>query len=97
MDVLVGAMDRFTSKIRGGYVADGHDAPPDGTVPDDFWAFRAGFLRITRLRLVDCFGQIVDLLGSGPATPAAVSRWPIFDFTEPMAQKVFLRLLPRKT
>ena len=71
MDVLVGAMDRFTSKIRGGYVADGHDAPPDGTVPDDFWAFRAGFLRITRLRLVDCFGQILDLPGPGPAAPAA--------------------------
>ena len=74
MDVLAGAMDRFTSKIRGGYVADGHDAPPDGTVPDGFWAFRAGFLRITRLRLVDCFGQILDLPGSGPAAPAAAPQ-----------------------
>jgi hypothetical protein len=74
MDVLVGAMDRFTSKLRGGYVADGRDAPPDGTVPGDFWALRAGFLRITRLRLVDCFGQLVDLPGSGPAAPAAAPQ-----------------------
>jgi hypothetical protein len=69
MDVLVGAMDRFTTKLRAGFVADGCDAPGDGSVPGDFWAFRAGFLRITRLRLVDCFGQTLDLPGSGAASP----------------------------
>ena len=31
MDVLVGAMDRFTTKLRAGFVADGSDAPGDGS------------------------------------------------------------------
>jgi hypothetical protein len=69
MDVLVGAMDRFTTKLRAGFVADGSDAAGDRNVPADFWAFRAGFLKITRLRLVDCFGQTLDVLGPGGAPP----------------------------
>jgi len=70
MDVLVGGMDRFTSMLRSGFVADGEEAPDDGVVPDDFWGFRAGFMRVRRLRLVDCFGQTLDLLGSGAQVPA---------------------------
>jgi hypothetical protein len=74
MDVLTGAMDRFTSMLRSGFVADGQDAPADGVVPADFLPFRAGFLRVTRLRLVDCFGQTLDLLGSSAAKPAAADE-----------------------
>ncbi|NTW42783.1 MAG: hypothetical protein HGA44_23440, partial [Cellulomonadaceae bacterium] len=71
MDVLVGAMDRFNSQLREGFIADGVAAPPPGEpVPIDFWPLRAGFLRVTRLRLVDCFGQTLDLLGSGAGQPA---------------------------
>ncbi|MCV2396524.1 hypothetical protein OEB99_19615 [Actinotalea sp. M2MS4P-6] len=74
MDVLVGAMDRFTSMLRSGFVADGTDAPEDGAVPPGFWPVRSGFLKVTRLRLVDAFGQTLDLLGSGPGTPAAAEQ-----------------------
>jgi hypothetical protein len=71
MDVLVGAMDRFNSILRADFVADGVAKPADGTaVPADFWPLRSGFLRIKRLRLVDCFGQVLDLAGSSAAEPA---------------------------
>ena len=71
MDVLVGAMDRFNSMLRSGFVADGRAKPaPGDPVPADFWPLRAGFLRIKRLRLVDCFGQVLDLLGSSADQPA---------------------------
>jgi hypothetical protein len=74
MDVVVGAMDRFTSMLRSGFTADGEAAPGDGSVPSDFWAFRSGFMRVRRLRLVDCFGQTLDLLGSGAGQPADVEK-----------------------
>lgn len=71
MDVLVGAMDRFNSKLRSGFIADGVKAPDPGEpVPADFWPVRGGFMRISRLRLVDCFGQVLDLLGSSAEIPA---------------------------
>ena len=38
MDVLVGAMDRFTTKLRAGFVADGSDAAGDRQRAGDFWA-----------------------------------------------------------
>jgi len=39
-------------------------------VPADFWPLRSGYMRVKRLRLVDCFGQVLDLAGSNAATPA---------------------------
>ena len=75
MDVLVGAMDRFNSLVRTGFVADGVSMPaPDETVPGDFWPLRSGFLRVTRLRLVDCFGQVLDLLGSNATQVAKTDQ-----------------------
>ena len=69
MDILAGALDRFHTRLRGGYVADGITAPDAGDpAPDPFIAVRAGFLRIRRLRLVDCFGQVLDLAGSSSET-----------------------------
>src|SRR5262249_13445107 len=57
--------------LRAGFVADGQAAPaPGDPVPDDFWPLRSGFMRVTRLRLVDCFGQTLDLLGSSATRPA---------------------------
>ncbi|WP_426595714.1 hypothetical protein ACPPVS_08900 [Cellulomonas sp. McL0617] len=68
MDVLVGAMDRFNSRLRGGFVADGTSGAGQA-VPPAFWPLRSGFMRVTRLRLVDCFGQVLDLLGPDDGTP----------------------------
>lgn len=71
MDVLVGAMDRFTTMLRAGFPADRTSAPaPGDPAPADFWPLRSGFLRVRRLRLVDCFGQTLDLLGSSDQNPA---------------------------
>lgn len=74
MDVLAGAMDRFHTRLRGGFVADGVAAPAAGeAAPAPFVALRAGYLRIRRLRLVDCFGQILDLAGSSAQADADMS------------------------
>jgi hypothetical protein len=62
MDVLTGAMDNFHTRLRGNIKGDGvTTATP---VPTPFVAIRAGFLKTRRLRLVDGFGQFVDLAGS---------------------------------
>ncbi|HEX9504631.1 MAG TPA: hypothetical protein VGA62_01375, partial [Acidimicrobiia bacterium] len=74
MDVLVGAMDRFNTLLRAGFTADGVATPAGGdAVPVDFWPLRSGFMRVTRLRLVDCFGQTLDLAGSDADTPAKMA------------------------
>lgn len=64
MDVIAGAIDNFTRQMRGGNPPDGKSAPADGSVPNPFVPLRAGFMRILRLRLVDSFGQFLDLGGS---------------------------------
>ena len=75
MDVLAGALDRFHTRLRGGFVADGDAKPEAGApTPVPFVALRAGFLRIRRLRLVDCFGQVLDLAGSSVQTPADMTQ-----------------------
>lgn len=68
MDVLSGALDSFTQGLRGGYDPDGQDKPSDGSTPTPFVPLRSGFLRILRLRLVDCFGQFLNLAGSSDIT-----------------------------
>lgn len=65
MDVLVGALDGFHTQLRGGLEGDGSAKPASGSpAPTPFFPFRAGVMKVERLRLVDCFGQFVDLLGS---------------------------------
>jgi hypothetical protein len=66
MDVLSGAMDNFHSRLRGGLTGDGVSVPqpPGAPVPSPFVPLRAGFLTVRRLRLVDGYGQFVDLAGS---------------------------------
>jgi hypothetical protein len=62
MDVLGGGLDNFHTRLRGGIIGDGVTTKkPPGKFPDAFVAVRSGFLRILRLRLVDCFGQFLDL------------------------------------
>ena len=65
MDVLCGALDAFHQRLRGGIEGDGTSVPAQGQpTPSPFFPVRAGFLRVVRLRLVDTFGQILDLAGS---------------------------------
>jgi hypothetical protein len=64
MDVLSCGLDGLLTQLRGGVLSDGQSTAAGGTVPTPFYAIRAGFLRLVRLRLVDGFGQFVDLCGS---------------------------------
>ncbi len=69
MDVLCGALDAFHQRLRGGIEGDGTSVPAQGQpTPSPFFPVRAGFLRVVRLRLVDTFGQILDLAGSNAQT-----------------------------
>ncbi len=70
MDVLTGALDNFRTKLRAGVPGDGTATPSGPGVPANFIPLRAGFMRILRLRIVDCFGQFVDLAGSSDSTIA---------------------------
>jgi hypothetical protein len=78
MDVLSASFNTLHLQLRCGFPSDGTSAPAAGApLPSPFFAFRAGFLRILRLRLVDCFGQFIDLAGSSataPAVPANILR-----------------------
>jgi hypothetical protein len=76
MDVLVGAFDNFNTRLRGMIKGDGVSTQPSGSpVPTPFFPMRSGFLRVRRLRLVDCFGQFVDLGGSSDTNLADPNQW----------------------
>lgn len=64
MDVLSGALDHFHAKLRRMLAARGR------TDAD----LESGFLRIRRLRLVDGYGQFLDLAGSNATTQADPSQ-----------------------
>lgn len=75
MDVLCGALDAFHQQLRGGFEGDGKSTPGSGDpAPAPFFPFRAGFLHVVRLRLVDCFGQVLDLAGSSDKTSVSPQR-----------------------
>jgi hypothetical protein len=78
MDVLTGGLDGLITFLRGGFSSDGVSRSASGDpAPDPFFAMREGFLRITRLRLVDGFGQFVDLLdpqNTGTADASAIAK-----------------------
>jgi hypothetical protein len=71
MDVLAGSLDSFHVQLRGGYPGDGMSAP-DTAKPaaTRLFGLRAGFMRFQQARLVDGYGQIVDLLGPSATTIA---------------------------
>jgi len=72
MDVMAATLDGVHARLRGEPtgqwvgLSPPPAPPPDPTAP----GLIAGALRPVRLRLVDTFGQVVDLLGSGPGQPA---------------------------
>jgi hypothetical protein len=98
MDVLVGAMDRFTTRLRAGYPADRTSAPaPGDPVPADFWPVRSGFLRVRRLRVIDCFGQTLDLLGSSDQQEAQADQLGLSEPLTVQARPDLVELAPRFT
>ena len=79
MDVMSTTLDGVHARLRGEPTGQWvGSTPPPAPEPDpEAPGVISGFLRPTRLRLVDTFGQVVDLLGSGPdrpADPALTSR-----------------------
>jgi hypothetical protein len=64
MDVLGGALENFHERLR----QDVSDEEAPDEIPDGFVPLRAGTLRLRRIRLVDSFGQVLWLAGSGPET-----------------------------
>jgi hypothetical protein len=70
MDVLSCGLDGLLTQLRGGVPGDGSVTAPPAAVPAPFVALRGGFLRVVRLRLVDGYGQYLDLCGSDATHPA---------------------------
>jgi hypothetical protein len=93
MDVLSCGLNGLLTQTRGGVPADGRSTAPGRVAPSPFFAVRAGFLRLVRLRLVDGFGQFVDLCGSNATTPA--QGYLVSDTMSVPSQPVLLALPPR--
>jgi hypothetical protein len=72
MDVLSGGLNDVLLQLRGGVPPDGKSTGPDGTVPKPFFGLEAGFLRVDRLRLVDGYGQYLDLVTGGQVAAAGL-------------------------
>jgi hypothetical protein len=60
LDVLGGSLEHLHLLLRQRVSVEPASPPP--AAPPDFVALRSGFARVRRLRLVDAFGQFVDLL-----------------------------------
>jgi hypothetical protein len=97
MDVLTGALDNFRTKLRAGVPGDGVSVPSGGKVPANFFAVRAGFMRILRLRIVDCFGQFVDLAGSSDSAIADPNQLIVSQPMQVPARNDIVALPPRFT
>jgi hypothetical protein len=97
MDILGATFNQFQLALRGGYYPDGQSAPPAGSpMPSPFFIMRAGFLQVLRLRLVDGFGQFVDLAGT-TATQAADPNQLLLADTLQVPQAGVIGLPPRFT
>ena len=79
-DVLTGALTGFLDRVRG--VPEGQLVPAPGGAPEEPYPvnpLRAGALELRRLRAVDTYGQVVDLLGSDESTPITPGRLRVHD------------------
>lgn len=97
MDVLAGAADNFTRQMRGGYASDGQAKPADNSIPTPFVPLRAGFIRILRLRLVDGYGQFLDLAGSSDTAIVASTQLVEAESLQTPTRPELLALPPRYT
>jgi hypothetical protein len=103
IDVLGGVLHGFHQQLRQG-VPMVRPANPDGSVdptpieaPAGFLPLRAGTLRITRARVVDGFGQYVDLGPLLGATPGTIPRVVVGETLRIDDQPGAARLAPRFT
>jgi hypothetical protein len=69
LDLLTAPLDPLQAGLRGGFAADA-ELQGGEPRPQTFVPIEAGWLRLTKLRLVDCFGQVLDLVTD--AAPANV-------------------------
>jgi hypothetical protein len=97
MDVVSATFNGLHRGLRGGFAQDGISTPADGVPPSPFVHLRAGFLKLLRLRLVDCFGQFIDLAGSSASTPADPARVMRTEPLEVTGRPELLALPPRFT
>lgn len=97
MDVLAGAADNFTRQMRGGYAPDGQSKPADNSIPVPFIPLRAGFMRVLRLRLVDGYGQFIDLAASSDTTILDSTQLIETESLQTPARPELLALPPRYT
>lgn len=78
-DLLSGTLTDIDALLRGdSMAADIHkkgasDPKPDKTTPANFLPLRAGFLKLDQLRLVDGFGQHVDVATSAAGAASSVA------------------------
>lgn len=70
LDVLQGPLEGFHRLLRRDVAVDAPATP----APAGFVAVRSGFLRLSRARLVDAFGQYLYLAGASATTPADATR-----------------------
>lgn len=72
MDVMGGTLDGIHARLRNEPIGQwvGASPPPAPAPSPDAPGLISGLLRPVRMRLVDTFGQVVDLLGSSAARPA---------------------------
>lgn len=79
-DALGGTLGDLAARLRGESTAavvsrlEDNDHTEPGAAPraDGFVALRAGHLRLSRLRVVDAFGQVIDLMGDGVPHPVDI-------------------------
>jgi hypothetical protein len=100
IDVLATSLDGLNDQLRkrAPLIAGPPVNPPLPTAPPDgMLAFRSGRVRITRLRLVDCFGQALDLAGSSAQTSADPAKILVGDVMADPANQGTGLLPPRFT
>ena len=79
-DALGGTLGDLAARMRGESTAaavsriedNDHSEPDAAPRADSFVVLRAGHLRLSRLRVVDAFGQVIGLLGDGVSTPVDI-------------------------
>jgi beta-lactam-binding protein with PASTA domain len=79
-DLLGGTLEDIAAQLRGdsrlAVVGSGGASGEPDPRPPGFIPLRAGFLRLDRLRIVDGYGQCVDLIGPSTTAPAPVVMGP---------------------